>query len=176
MTKTAICSEADFISVPLERRTAVHEAGHAVVALALGLPFAFVTVLDEDDDYPGLVLGTKREHRGSETPSAAQAAEWLANGWLSVLLAGAVAEHVTYGALPLESLIGAASDLHQACKLVTAALPPEQHGEALWRAADYAERLLNQHRPALDAVAAALETRQQLSYAEVIALKDVRHS
>lgn len=50
---------------PKRRSTAYHEAGHAVVALALGIPFSYVTVIRRGDSLGHISLGDLERHQAT---------------------------------------------------------------------------------------------------------------
>lgn len=138
-----------------------------MVALALGLRFAYVRLGAEDEH--GAVVWTEgqTEAEGFCDTQIAHAKEWVAAGYGTVAMAGPVAECLVFGGLEMPSLIGASNDMHQAVAWISAALPPDEHVTALEDACARAEELLIARRPALDAVAALLETQERVTYDEV---------
>lgn len=88
------------------RRTAYHEAGHALVAEMLGIPVVYTTVLSRSD-YGGYVLSADEEK------TRYTASEILDR--ICKILAGRAAEVLTFGSEGINT--GALSDLKSATKL-----------------------------------------------------------
>jgi len=180
---------------PLEgealRRLAVHEAGHAlarVLGPSRGEDIAYVAITPRSDGRVGYLAATADDH-----PSATRD-DYLHR--LGVMLAGRAAEEVIYGGQGVSHLAGRHghdSDLARATALAGHLLGSTGLGgtSLLWwpalprpagaRRRDQVARLLEgeygrvvaslrAHRPALEAIAAALVERQELSGAEVIRL------
>lgn len=90
------------------RRTAIHEAGHAVVAASLGLMPSYATI-GARGDYGGYV------YYGDDNATVLSREECLTR--IAVMMAGRAAEMVTYGEGGMTS--GASGDLKSATRLAT---------------------------------------------------------
>jgi hypothetical protein len=169
------------LSEAVRRRVAVHEAGHAVVARALG--HGEVTDLSLHDDGGEVCLESVDD--GAATLERLEAA-------LSFLLAGRVAEEIELGAGSIGSGSGAASDLAVATRLardielrygigrlgnihletvpgemvmIAGLLPAVM--ERLRLAGERARAVLVAHRAALQAIAHQLDENSYLSRGEI---------
>lgn len=101
------------IPEPLLRRAAIHEAGHAVIATVLGLPFDHVEISDVvalDADATYLPVGGVRMRRN---PFQEQTAQTLLDE-ICVILGGIAAEEVLIGNRSLGAGGAIGSDLHLA--------------------------------------------------------------
>lgn len=105
---------------PHAARLSTHEAGHAVAAMALGIPVAFVTLDPADDDSAGLC------QRGTDDEFDPEYAS-LAVLWSEVVftLAGAAAEEVAGMGAPDWRRVELAGDLDNARELL-------MHGSPQW--------------------------------------------
>lgn len=133
-------------------RTAIHEAGHVVVADALGLWVAAVERHPEEDGPNG--LGWRVVHMGPEEPTP-----WESYTICAVALAGGCAEMLAHG----DPGSGNASDLDQAHAMAGAA-ESEDSGvdDAMPRAAWLAASILSARWDAVLAVASAMDERGEL--------------
>jgi ATP-dependent Zn protease len=154
----------------LKRRIAVHEAGHAVIGRALGIPVRQVTILENED---------ARGHAEISDPIAT----WqrgdgprakLANSFVVMLFAGGEAERVLLRG-PSE-LDGNDCQRATACLAEAGAVPGasfvgdehfDRHEANLRRRAT---SLVQQHRSRIERLAEALVERETLTSLEVDAL------
>lgn len=172
------------------RRVAVHEAGHALLAVLAGRDIKIASILRRSDAL-GLVAHGDAEERHLRTPSEA-------HDLLAIALAGRAAEAQEFG----EASSGIAADLAAATTIASqlvgqlgagdsllsleaAAVPAagnlvakvvsdersrQQAEDILARAADRAACLVLEHRSALLALADALEASDELTGDEVVSI------
>lgn len=138
--------------------TAWHEAGHAVMAIALGRPVHKVTIVPARQGGGGLRLGACQIRKGRVKPvDDRMEAEVL------ILLAGMIGESMRTGNLCRE---GAAQDLRQARRLMEQRADPGRQLERLERRMlDKTVHLLGEagNALALEWIAAALIERETIS-------------
>lgn len=136
---------------PHKPRIAYHEAGHAVAMWSYRIPIQTVSIIS-GEGFDGRAMTV-----GDPTMRRYQA--------IVILLAGGVAE-IMYD--PDTNPEGAAADFDEALRLVIAIDPAAD--QVLDMFMDYARDILMKHRPALDAVAAALLAEETLSGRKVRAI------
>lgn len=155
-----------------DRRVAVHESGHAVVARAIGIPVEFVVLRSLGDEGAG---HTRLRTKSVLTPNASR-------DMLTTLMAGRAAEIMVFGS----PSSGAASDLAAATSLIRdmlfrwgmgprleavgPAMTSEEHGHVeheLRTALRRAQVLLQARRQQLDCIAENLLQRRFLCASEV---------
>ncbi len=142
-----------------QRATAIHEAGHAVAAVALEIDFVRVS-LGAHAGIAGRVEGAQPPARTASCPDATES-------YLVYLHAGAAASAVLGGA----AWSGVRDDLLQAQQCAGLAyLRTTEYRFRLARARERAHRLVFAHRSAVEAVAAALERRGELRRGQVVAI------
>jgi hypothetical protein len=88
----------------------------------------------------------------------------------AIQIAGITAELAVFGTLGKADIAGAIGDIYEIESDLRAHLPVSEHRAAIRRAFATAEAILQERRPALDAVAAALESKGRLTSAEVCEL------
>jgi hypothetical protein len=152
------------------RRTAYHEAGHAIAALQLGLPFRYVTVVAKDD-YLGCVLHRMRRSFRPDLEPPPRVLVELDNR-IVCALSGVTAEAKLIGRM---NHVGASSDYRMAADL---ALYRAGEGEIAskylaWRLAVARARWENPATWAtVEALAAALLERGKLTSKEARAVEN----
>jgi Peptidase family M41 len=147
--------QADNSQTPDSRliATAYHEAGHAVIALALGKAIERVTILPNQ-----CYLGACQIQKGRIKPTK----DWLEDEML-ILLAGMVAEARFTGRLCTQ---GAAQDLRGVRRLAMMRAAGERQIERLERRMlDKTEYMVNDdiHWSAIEAIAAELLKKETIS-------------
>jgi ATP-dependent Zn protease len=147
---------------PILARTAGHEAGHALAACVLAIPFARVA-LGEAGESAGRVVGIVYP---DETRLDRRAVE----DFLVYLAAGSAAVELLHGRGVVS---GGTEDRLQAEYWAARAFPrPLDYRRNLAVAKERARALLGERRAALETVAAALLERRELAAAEVRRLVD----
>ncbi len=151
-------------------RTAIHEAGHGVVAEALGLGCTEISIIPDPDEmtagyciysvdpFDALQLWRRRgiSHRSRKSAATAAAI---------TMLAGSGAERELLG----RASAGAADDLRQANWMIDDIVPAEGNvRQMLTRLRRISAGVVHRHRSAVAEVAHALMERRQLS-GEVLA-------
>ena len=138
--------------------TAYHEAGHAVMALALGRPVQKVTITPANLQTGGIRLGAVKFKKGRSKPSK----DWLEDEVL-ILLAGMVAEsHLTDHYCDM----GASQDLRVVRRLLESRANNEKQLEKLERRMlDKTEHLLadESHAKAIELIAKELIEKETIS-------------
>jgi hypothetical protein len=179
-----------------KRQTAYHEAGHALVAMAFGIPITSITIVpDPEGRYAGLtVRETYVEDIDDrvawafpeEEDDAAHEAWCLAyhRGHTLLTVGGYAAEIVVWGAYRADPAEGDdLDDIEVLREFVRVAGPKidllpsvvgvdENYDEPFKAALAEAVAVVQQHRPALDALARALLRRQTLTGEEAVAIAD----
>jgi ATP-dependent Zn protease len=143
---------------PRRVATAYHEAGHAVLALALGRPLERVTIAPGKIPFGPATLGQCRIQKGRFKPSQDE----LEDDML-ILLAGMVAESQVTGQYCPR---GAATDLRGVRQLAATRASSERQIERLERRAlDKTEHLLSDaaHQQALERIARELLDKETIS-------------
>jgi cell division protease FtsH len=153
----------------LKRRIAVHEAGHAVIGRALGLPVGQVTIRENEDARGRAQISDPiATWRRGDGPRAK-----LANSFVVMLFAGGEAERILLRG-PSE-LDGNDCRRATACLAEAGAVPGasvgdehfDRHEASLRRRAT---TLVRQHRSRIEQLAEALVERETLTSLEVDAL------
>jgi ATP-dependent Zn protease len=156
METVARAAEAD----PILTRAACHEAGHALVACVLRIPFACVT-LGIEGESAGRV-------QGIEYPDEAPVDPGRVEEFLTYLAAGAAAVELLCGP---EVVSGSSEDRLQAEYWAARAFPrPAEYARALNQARARARQILRSRRAALEAVVAALLEGRALTAEQVLRL------
>ncbi|MFO1064594.1 MAG: cell division protein FtsH [Pirellulales bacterium] len=140
------------------RATAYHEAGHAVMALALGRPLEKVTIAPGKIPYGPATLGMCKIQKGRFKPSKDE----LEDDML-ILLAGMAAESQVTGRYCKQ---GAAYDLNAVAGLAASRAGSEdQIRRVVKRALNKAENILEDEecKLALESIAAELLSRETIS-------------
>jgi len=179
------------ISPHHRRRMAVHEAGHALARIVLGVGELKVITIDSVEGGYTEVFSSSLEHDLIDTAESCQ-------GHLVVTMAGRAAEQVAFGSAHAGSGGSMHSDLARATELATAMetsfgfgthLPLLYRDPTHWqslirqdkrlarrvhrrleRAEASARRMINRHRTPLDMIAAALKAHGTLEGPELAAL------
>jgi hypothetical protein len=150
---------------PLPTDTAIHEAGHAVAAVLLGLPLIKVTL---EPDYERGWRGVTTIHDPSKTHVWKRITEQELREYAVFCLAGSVAEALFF---PAEHTFTDGERLGVViCEDDVHALRPIVDDEWLSRASALAGSFVLQHRDLILRVARALDETTTLSGAEVHAL------
>ena len=147
------------------RRTAVHEAGHAVMACLMGLRFSAVT-LEESQEHGLLGCLIWDEGQPLTAPIHFDLSEH--EPYVLTLAAGYVAECEVFGQLEERDVVGALHDMGQIASIAAEVIPRD--GDAMAYVRDISDRVsaaLQLQRATLDAVTEQLLQRTRLTYAEV---------
>jgi hypothetical protein len=147
------------------RRTAVHEAGHAVMACLSGLKFAAVTIEgNQEHGFMGCLVWD--EAQPVTVPIHFDLSEHEA--YVLTLAAGYVAECEVFGELAESDVVGALHDMGQIASIAAEVIPVD--GDAMTYVRDISDRVsvsLRLQRASLDAVTEQLLQRTRLTYAQV---------
>jgi len=131
--------------------TAIHEAGHAVVNVVLGLPFVHVTARTRGNVHFGPAMklwsGPHLDLRYATSCMAGDAAVTLATGCRDRL---------------------AKTDHHNAVKALRDVVDEDQLNAAVERAYRFAQVLVRERWSDVAAIAERLRRRQELTYGEVL--------
>jgi len=150
------------------RRTAVHEAGHAVMACLSGLTFAAVTIeASQEHGFTGCLVWN--DAQPITVPIHFDLSEH--EPYVLTLAAGYVAECEVFGKLGESDVVGALHDMGQIASIAAEVMPA--HGDAMTYVRDISDRVsatLRLRRASLDAVAEQLLQRTRLTYAEVASI------
>jgi hypothetical protein len=146
-------------------RTAVHEAGHAVMACLSGLTFAAVSIEGSPEHgFAGCLIWN--DAQPITMPIHFDLSEH--EPYVLTLAAGYVAECEVFGRLAEHDVVGALHDMGQIASIAAEVMPA--HGDALTYVRDISDRVsttLRLRRASLDAVAEQLLQRSRLTYEEV---------
>jgi hypothetical protein len=149
-------------------RTAVHEAGHAVMACLTGLTFAAVTIEGSaEHGFTGCLVWN--DEQPITLPIHFDLSEH--EPYVLTLAAGYVAECEVFGRLGESDVVGALHDMGQIASIAAEVMPA--HGDAMTYVRDISDRVsatLRLRRASLDAIAEQLLRRTRLTCAEVTAI------
>ena len=147
------------------RRTAVHEAGHALMACLSGLTFAAVSIeASQEHGFMGCLVWN--DAQPITMPIHFDLSEH--EPYVLTLAAGYVAECEVFGQLAEGDVVGALHDMGQIASIAAEVMP--EHGDAMTYVRDISDRVsatLRLRRASLDAVTEHLLQRTRLTYAEV---------
>src|SRR5688572_24967794 len=147
------------------RRTAVHEAGHAVMACLSGLRFAAVSIEgNQEQGFMGCLVWD--DTQPLTVPIHFDIAEH--EPYVLTLAAGYVAECEVFGKLSESDVVGALHDMGQIAAIAAEVIPAD--GDAMTYVRDISDRVsaaLRLRRASLDAVTEQLLQRTRLTHAEV---------
>jgi hypothetical protein len=152
-------------------RAAIHEAGHGIVAIVLGVPFDSIVVYEDAGRWGG---GIEYEAIDDQPDAARGWAETfdsqsaLTSDDCAVIAAGVVAECLVCQTFSWHDVIGVSGDLASFETHLRATYADGHARRLAMRAAfQQAEDALTCARPALEAVAAQLLELRRLTYDEV---------
>lgn len=155
------------------QQTAIHEAGHAVMACLCGVAFVAVTIEETAESFGRMVFDSNPVESRDRPFRDRQLGEWSTSAdpqsMLLVLAAGLAAEYDVCGHLELAQVSLALPDVFQMFSLLTT-LPEADRSAAINDAFGSAYQRIQAHRPALDAVAVQLLEHERMTHAEVSAL------
>jgi ATP-dependent Zn protease len=145
--------------------TAVHEAAHAIVGSAIGWPVDLIDLEATGSQLGAVTFIGHGSRLDNDDPMDAA----------TVDLAGHVAERMRAGETNLTAIVDLVlgpwtgdKDAYAACKRAWEACNDEEHHRPfIEQAVDRAESILRAHWPAVEALAAALLERGQLTGADV---------
>ena len=149
----------------VRRRTAVHEAGHAVMACVLGLRFAAVSIeANQSHGFSGCLIWDDGQPLSAPIQIDLSAHE----PYILTLAAGYVAECEVFGALGEGDVIGALHDMGQIATIAAEVIPTD--GDAMAYVRGISNRVadeLHRRRSSLEAVADRLLQEGRLTRADV---------
>jgi hypothetical protein len=150
---------------------AIHESGHALIAVLSGLQFSEVSIEPTATSDGGVIFGDVSARAAHRPFVDAAPSEGNPRSMLLTLAGGIVAECEVCGAVALDQLVLALPDMYQSFGLLVTVVP-DGSARSAYVEALFSEvvEMIRAHRWALDVVTRQLLTNGRLSFAEVQAI------